>query len=600
MKFCTPTVFTVLVFMPVCGVAVAQSANPAANNAYFAVNPTSPTDIVTQINTLTSTCGANCVIHVPAGRFTTQSSVPITLHSGQSLIGEGESLTSISGNVQKMIVWHATGNADFFNPAGTISNMAIHCGAATIECIDTGDLVQAHLETLLVDGAYNGDCISITNQNHWFERSSFINLTVGSPGANSARCNVGIHLRPATGGTNSFGYAYWPSIYQNSTASGVQVDGGNLLYNASYIGIQSNQDDGFALVAGGAVTASFLSITGEGAGGGIHVLKGGSVRGCGSQLSQLHPDVVDGPNDDTHMPLDLTDCGFGSATSISKFLNEGSIHFTPQILHHSSTGEVNAGLFFTDNANRTGGPAIMFSPGGHFSIGTKELYDVIGTYHPVWWMDNVGNTTQGGSIGVGGCVAPPGSTGDNSVTMRICAPNTARSELYSNDSNANSRMWGSYVVRTQSGDSTYSFGVEDETGRMTAVEGCTRSGTTPTGCTFVPPTVFVGGVTGKNLKSGENVVAYSTTPAFSIEAQSNIVTLNGSIGSFSMAAGAPGQPMTLIFCQSARGGATVGAPRNVRGLGIVGTGAGRCSVQMFVFSGVLGAWMATGPMIDNE
>jgi hypothetical protein len=463
-----------------------------------------------------------------------------------------------------------------------------------------GDLVQAHLETLLVDSAYKGDCIAITNQNHWFERSSFVNVTVGSPGAPTALCGVGIHLRPPAGGTNSYGYAYWPSVYQNSAGNGVQVDAPDLLYNASYLGIQSNQDGGFALAVSGTVTASFLSVTGEGAGGGIHVLKGGSVRGCGSQLSQMHTDVVDGPNDDTHMPLDLTDCGFGWSTSISSYLNEGGIHFTPQILHHSSTGEVNAGLYFTDNSNRTGGPAIMFTPGGHFSIGTKELYDVLGTYHPAWWMDNVGNTTQGGSLGIGACAAPNANTGNNAVTMRVCAQNMAHFEMYSDASNPNSRMWGSYVVRTQSGDSNYVFGIEDEAQKLAPVEVCTRSGMTATGCTVVPETTFLGAVTGPNLKSGETVVAYSPTPTFSAAAQSNVVTLSGSLSSFVLAAGAPGQAMTLIFCQGQRGGATVSAPQNVRGLGLVGATPSRCSAQSFVYSASQSAWMATAPMVTNE
>lgn len=496
--------FLALLTVIVSGGALAQSANPAAGNRYFAVDASSKTDIITQINALTSTCGATCVIHVPAGRFTTHSSVPILLHAGQSLIGEGEQLTTISGNVPKIIVWHAANNAEFYVPAGKIADMAIHCGAATTECIDMGDLVQAHLETLVVDGAYNGDCIAITNQNHWFERSSFIDLTVGSPGPSTALCGVGIHLRTPAGGTNSYGYAYWPSIYQNSSGNGVQVDAGDLLYNASFIGIQSNQTAGYALSAAGAVTASFLSLTGEGPGGGIHVLKGGTVRGCGSQLSQLRADLVDGPNDDTHMPLDLTDCGFGSATTFPNYMGQGPAHFTPQILHHSSTGEVNAGLFFSDNENRTGGPALMFTKGGNFSIGAKDLYSVIGQYQPVWWIDVSGTSSQ------------------------------------------------------------------------------------------------IGAVTGTNIKNGENVVTYSVTPTLSAAAQSNILTLNGNVSSFTLAAGGPGQAMTLIFCQSARGGATVAPPRNVRGLEAVGMAASRCSTQSFVYSGNQAAWMATGPMIANE
>jgi hypothetical protein len=469
----------------------------------YTVNPSSSTDIITQINALTSSCGANCVIHIPAGNFKTQSAVPITLHAGQSLIGEGEQLTSISGNVQKMIVWHANGNADFYPPAGKISNLSIHCGPATTECIDMGDLVQAHLDTLVVDGANDGDCIAITNKNHWFERSSFINLTVGSPGGNSAQCLIGIHLRPPAGGSNSYGYAYWPSIYQNSGSSGVQIDAPDLLYNASFIGIQSNQPGGTMLTVGGSLSASFLSITGEGHGTGIHVLKTGTVRGCGSQVSELGGSIVDGTANDTHTPLDLTDCGFSSQTTpFTNYLGEGPANFTPRILHHSSTGEVNAGLFFSDNKDRTGGPAMLFTRGSHFSIGGKDLYGPIGGYNPVWWIDFNGTSTQTGPV--------------------IAA----------------------------------------------------------------------------NIKNGENVVAYSPVPALSVTAQSNILTLQSN-ASFTLAAGAAGQPMTLIFCQT-RGGATVAPPSNVRGLGMVGAEPSRCSTQSFSYSANRKAWLANSPMITNE
>jgi hypothetical protein len=470
----------------------------------YSVNASSSTDIVTQINALTATCGANCVIHIPAGKFRTQSVVPITLHAGQSLIGEGEQLTSLSGNVPKMIVWHARTDAEFYIPAGMIANMTIHCGAATTECIDTGDLVQAHLETLVVDGATNGDCIAVTNENHWFERSSFINLTVGSPGPSFALCKYGIHLRPPAGGTNSYGYAYWPSIYQNSSSTGVQIDAPDILYNASYIGVQSNQTGGTALAVAGGISASFLSVTGEGSGIGIHVLKGGSIRGCGSQISQLAHFVVDDANNDTHMPLDLTDCGFGSSTLIPNYLGEGPAHFTPQILHHSSTGEVNAGLFFSDNGIRTGGPAMVFTNSSHFSIGTKQLYDVIGTYNALWWIDGTGSSIQKGSV------------------------------------------------------------------------------------------------TGTNVKSGEQVVTYAQTPVFSAAAQSNTITLSGNLSGFTLAAGSPGQAMTLIFCQGARGGFSISPPINVHGLGAIGTEPSKCNSQSFVYSTSRSAWMATAPMITNE
>jgi hypothetical protein len=102
------------------------------------------------------------------------------------------------------------------------------------------------------------------------------------------------------------------------------------------------------------------------------------------------------------------------------------------------------------------------------------------------------------------------------------------------------------------------------------------------------------------VKSGENIVAYSATPVFSAAAQTNILTLGGNVTGFTLAAGAPGQAMTLIFCQSGRGGATVAAPANVRGLGVVGATPSRCSSQSFVYSGNQRAWMAAGAMVVNE
>jgi hypothetical protein len=147
---------------------------------------------------------------------------------------------------------------------------------------------------------------------------------------------------------------------------------------------------------------------------------------------------------------------------------------------------------------------MLFTPGGHYSIGTKNLYDAIGIYHPVWWIDAAGNSIQNGAV------------------------------------------------------------------------------------------------TASNVKSGENVVAYSVTPVFSAGAQTNMITLGGNLQGFTLAAGAPGQGMTLIFCQSAGGGATVAAPANVRGLGAVGTAPSRCSSQSFVYSGSLRAWIAAGAMVVNE
>lgn len=100
---------------------------------------------------------------------------------------------------------------------------------------------------------------------------------------------------------------------------------------------------------------------------------------------------------------------------------------------------------------------------------------------------------------------------------------------------------------------------------------------------------------------GENVVTFSTTPAFLPTYQSNIITLTASLTSWTMAAGSAGQRETLTFCQNATGSFTTGTtPTNVRGFFTIGSTASKCSSQEFVYSANQTAWLATSTGTINQ
>jgi hypothetical protein len=95
-------------------------------------------------------------------------------------------------------------------------------------------------------------------------------------------------------------------------------------------------------------------------------------------------------------------------------------------------------------------------------------------------------------------------------------------------------------------------------------------------------------------------VAYSATPTFAISTRASIITLTGSVTSFTMTAGADGQEKTLTFCQNATGGFGVTPPLNVHGFFTLGTTASKCSSQHFTYSAAQAAWLADSPGVINE
>lgn len=95
-------------------------------------------------------------------------------------------------------------------------------------------------------------------------------------------------------------------------------------------------------------------------------------------------------------------------------------------------------------------------------------------------------------------------------------------------------------------------------------------------------------------------IASSTTPTFTINTLQSYNVLTANVTSFTLAAGADGQPKTLTFCQNATGSFTVAAPTNVHGFFTVGATASKCSVQPFIYSISQTAWLATSPGVINQ
>lgn len=132
------------------------------------------------------------------------------------------------------------------------------------------------------------------------------------------------------------------------------------------------------------------------------------------------------------------------------------------------------------------------------------------------------------------------------------------------------------------------------------INGVTVTGTPSAGQGLVA-TSSTAATWGAVVVAAENVVTFSTTPAFSVAATSNIITLTASLTSWTIPAGVGGQPMTLTFCQNGTGGATTGTtPANVRGFFVAGITLSTCSSQPFVYSSNQSAWLATSAGVINQ
>ncbi|MGI4813520.1 MAG: hypothetical protein ACRYGG_09340, partial [Janthinobacterium lividum] len=104
---------------------------------------------------------------------------------------------------------------------------------------------------------------------------------------------------------------------------------------------------------------------------------------------------------------------------------------------------------------------------------------------------------------------------------------------------------------------------------------------------------------------GEYDAVVTTTTSFPMNVSSSLtVTELSSSTSFTMAAGIPSQPLTLMFCQNSTGGWGVTPPAILHGFFNVGTTPSKCSSQSFVYSTFINAnlngWYATSSGVINQ
>jgi hypothetical protein len=93
---------------------------------------------------------------------------------------------------------------------------------------------------------------------------------------------------------------------------------------------------------------------------------------------------------------------------------------------------------------------------------------------------------------------------------------------------------------------------------------------------------------GSPVTNGEEVIASSTTPAFTAGTLGSIIVLSNNVTSWTMASGLfAGQQKTVTWCENSTGGFTVtGTPSNVRGAFnpfSTATTANTCSTQVFTW-----------------
>jgi len=99
--------------------------------------------------------------------------------------------------------------------------------------------------------------------------------------------------------------------------------------------------------------------------------------------------------------------------------------------------------------------------------------------------------------------------------------------------------------------------------------------------------------------SGFADVIYTAMPTFDGGASNTFkITLKGNVSSSKLTNATAGEQLNFIVCQDTSGGRSFAWPTNVKGGAILGTKAGKCSTQSFIFDGT-SAYALTAGVIDQ-
>ena len=94
-------------------------------------------------------------------------------------------------------------------------------------------------------------------------------------------------------------------------------------------------------------------------------------------------------------------------------------------------------------------------------------------------------------------------------------------------------------------------------------------------------------------------VSYTATPTFDGGAGNTFkITLKGNVASSKLMNASAGEQLNFIVCQDTVGGRSFAWPENVKGGAVLGTKAGTCSTQSFIFDGT-NAYTVTAGVMDQ-
>jgi hypothetical protein len=137
----------------------------------------------------------------------------------------------------------------------------------------------------------------------------------------------------------------------------------------------------------------------------------------------------------------------------------------------------------------------------------------------------------------------------------------------------------------------------DEKGKGTFPSGVSTSSLSGVTSTALVPNLNADMVDGQHLTLAK--VSFSAAPTFDGNKGSTFkITLAGPVASSTLSGAASGQLLNFIICQDGAGDHSFQWPRNVRGGMTVGTVAGKCSVQTFVFDGTY-AYAVSSGLVDE-
>lgn len=255
-------------------VAFAQVNGSFANvtaksvNKVLYVNPAAGSDLITQVNTLFTSCAYACEVHIPAGSYAVSSgTIRMGRGVGQVLSGDGPSAVSITYSGSNFLDWHPA--AFSIVPVGSVGGFSVTCSNAAAQCFTAGDVIGARFHEInvvgpggLTNSTAPGTSQAFVFQNRlgWTERWAMENIQIGGFAVNRH------FMTPSGSGTDSYAYGLVKGGWNNIGAGtiGTEVDAGTSPYNLLGWDEQFN--------SGGTTTADeVFRVAGKFSGIGFHV-----------------------------------------------------------------------------------------------------------------------------------------------------------------------------------------------------------------------------------------------------------------------------------------------------------------------------------------